>query len=144
MIKKYLNFMVGLKKFLDGRIEPDLALELARKMLLERITQREANFLSLFEEGVFGYAKSPYIKLLTSKKITIKDIKKWVAQSGIEKTLSELQSQGVYFTIEEFKGKKDVVRNGLSFRVNEKDFDNPFLSTAYEVRSSGTRSSGRA
>lgn len=142
MIKKYLNFMVGLKKFLDGRIEPDLALELARKMLLERITQREANFLSLFEEGVFGYAKSPYIKLLTSKKITIKDIKKWVAQSGIEKTLSELQSQGVYFTIEEFKGKKDVVRNGLSFRVNEKDFDNPFLSTAYEVRSSGTRSSG--
>jgi hypothetical protein len=48
----------------------------------------------------------------------------------------------VYFTVDEFKGKSEVRRNGLRFSVKEKDFDNPFLSAAYEVRSGATRSAG--
>ena len=36
----------------------------------------------------------------------------------------------------------EVERNGLRFLLNEKDFDNPFVSAAYEVRSGATRSAG--
>jgi hypothetical protein len=103
---------------------------------------RDENFLNLIERGVFGYAESPYIKLLKNKKIGFADLKKWVEHDGIEETLVKLQEEGIYFTVDEFKGKVDVVRGSLRFRCNEKMFDNPFLSAAYEVRSGATRSAG--
>ena len=44
--------------------------------------------------------------------------------------------------MDEFKGKVPVVRKGLEFRCEEGMFDNPFLSSVYEVRSGATRSAG--
>src|SRR3990170_1026436 len=141
-MQKYLRFLFGLKNFLGGRITTDQAIELARKALSERIRKREENFLNLIERGIFGYPKSPYLHLLSPKKITFSDIKKMVDREGLEKMLEELQVEGVYFTIEEYKGKSRVSRNGVTFDIREKDFDNPFLSAAYEVRSGATRSAG--
>ena len=141
-MQKYLRFLFGLKNFLGGRITTDQAIELARKALSERIRKREENFLNLIERGIFGYPKSPYLHLLSPKKITFSDIKKMVDREGLEKMLEELQAEGVYFTIEEYKGKSRVSRNGVTFDIREKDFDNPFLSAAYEVRSGATRSAG--
>lgn len=117
-------------------------MSLAEKVLKDRVKNREVNFLNLLEKGVFGYSKSPYLKLLSSNKISFSDIKKWVYTDGLEKALEALKFEGVYFTIDEFKGKTDVIRKGLRFRLNEQEFDNPFLSVAYEVRSGATRSAG--
>ncbi|HKZ56667.1 MAG TPA: hypothetical protein VJ024_03090, partial [Thermodesulfovibrionales bacterium] len=141
-MQKYLRFLFGLKKFLGGRITPPQALELAEKTLQERVRKREENFLSLIEKGIFGYSKSPYLQLLSPQKITFSDIKKWVERDGLEDTLTRLQMEGIFFTIEEYKGKSRVSRNGIDFIVKERDFDNPFLSAAYEVRSGATRSAG--
>lgn len=141
-MKKYLRFLFGFKKFLEGRMTPDQAIEFAMKALGERIKKREENFLNLMGKGVFGYPGSPYLQLLSHKKITFADIKKSVERDGLEITLEGLQAEGVYFTIEEYKGKTKVARNGITFDVREKDFDNPFLSAAYEVRSGATRSAG--
>ena len=91
---------------------------------------------------MFGYSKSPYRKLLEPKKISYDDIVSWVKQKGIEGALESLQQEGIYFTVDEFKGKCDVNRNGVRFRCKESMFDNPFLSTIYEVRSGATRSAG--
>ena len=37
---------------------------------------------------------------------------------GVEETLTKLAAEGVYFTLDEFKGKADVVRGSTAFRVS--------------------------
>jgi len=141
-MKRYSKFVFGLRKYLKNRITPQEAIEEARKILRERISHRQDNFLRLLERGVFAYSKSPYLPLLENRKIGFEDIRKWVQKDGIEQTLLKLRFEGIYFTVDEFKGKTKVERDGLKLGVREKSFDNPFVSTAYEVRSSATRSAG--
>jgi hypothetical protein len=141
-MQKYLRFIFGLRKYLKGRINTQQALELAQKTLRERVVNREKNFLNLIQKGIYGYSKSPYLKLLSAKKITFSDIKQWTETEGLENTLTKLRGEGIFFTIEEYKGKKEVSRNGLRFYLDEKEFHNPFIAAAYEVRSGATRSAG--
>jgi hypothetical protein len=141
-MQKYLRFILGLRKYLSERIEPDEALETAHRLLKDRITKRDKNFLNIIEKGIFNYPKSPYLKLLEPKKIRFKDVKGWVEESGIESALHRLKNEGIYFTVDEFKGKTGVYRNGIQMRCKESMFDNPFLSNVYEVRSGATRSAG--
>jgi hypothetical protein len=141
-MRKYLRFIFGLRKYFKNRVSPGEAIEQARKTLKERVSRRQENFLNLIERGVFNYQKSPYLRLLRNRKIAYEDVKKWVESDGIIKTLFMLLSEGIYFTVDEFKGKSRVAREGLIFETNEKAFDNPFVSEAYEVRSGATRSAG--
>ena len=142
MSNKYARFLLGLRGFLKGRVDPEEALELAKASLLSRVRDREGNFLNLAAKGIFGNPNSPYLKLLGYHKIAHSDLKRWVSQDGIEMALDRLFQEGVYFTIEEFKGLATVARNGARFRLSQRQFDNPFLSSAYEVRSGATRSTG--
>jgi hypothetical protein len=141
-VRKYYRFIDGLRKFAKARIEPDEAIGLARTLLKKRIAEREQNFLCLAERGIFHYAQSPYRPLLDAKHIGFGDLQSWVAKDGLEDALRALQAEGVYFTVDEFKGKTPVQRNGQTFVCNEAMFDNPYLSFAYEVRSGATRSAG--
>lgn len=141
-MQKYIRFVTGLQRYFKERLEPSFALETARKLLMERIRCREQNFLNILKKGIFGYQKSPYLKLLAPKKIVYNDICQWVNKNGIEGALQQLYNEGVYFTVDEFKGKTEVNRNGVLFHCKESMFDNPFLSSVYEVRSGATRSAG--
>ena len=141
-MRKYFRFIDGLRKFAKARIEPDEAIALARKLLRTRIVEREENFLRLAERGIFNHPASPYRPLLDAQHIGLGDLQSWVAKNGLEDSLRALQAEGVYFTVDEFKGKTPVQRNGATFFCNEAMFDNPFLSFAYEVRSGATRSAG--
>ena len=141
-MRKYFRFIDGLRKFAKAHIEPDEAIALARTLLRKRILEREDNFLRLAERGVFNYPASPYRPLLDARHIGFGDLQSWVAKHGLEGSLRTLQTEGVYFTVDEFKGKTPVRRNGASFTCAEAMFDNPFLSFAYEVRSGATRSAG--
>lgn len=141
-MKKYLRFVFGLRKYLKSRISPEQAIQQAREVLAERVSHRQENFLTLMDRGVFNYPRSPYLALFKNQKISLDDVRKWTENDGITRTLTKLQSEGVYFTIDEFKGKTKVERKGLTFETDEKAFDNPFVSEAYEVRSGATRSAG--
>jgi hypothetical protein len=141
-VQKYIRFVGGLRNFIKSRMEPEEAIESARTLLKKRIAAREDNFLSLVDKGIFHYLRSPYLRLLAPKRISLNDLKSWVSQNGIEASLRILQSEGVYFTVDEFKGKTPVVRKGIQFSCEESMFDNPFLSYVYEVRSGATRSAG--
>lgn len=141
-MKKYLKFIFGLRRYLQNRITPQQAIEQARNVLGERVRRRSENFLRLLERGVFGYPKSLYLPLLSKHKIGMQEVKKWVEADGLERTLLKLQSEGIYFTVDEFKGKVKVDRDGVKLEACEKAFDNPFVSAAYEVRSGATRSAG--
>ncbi len=141
-MRKYMRFVTGLYDYFDHRLEPLAALQQAYSLLRERLERREQNFLNLIKKGIFSYEKSPYLLLLERAKISYQDICRWVNQGGVEAALQQLLEGGVYFTVDEFKGKTEVKRNGLRFRCSEPMFDNPFLSSAYEVRSGATRSAG--
>jgi len=141
-VRKYYRFINGLRKFIQSRMEPEEAIQSARSLLGSRIAAREGNFLSLAEKGIFQYPCSPYLKLLQAKHIGYGDVKSAVSKEGIEAALLWLASEGVFFTVDEFKGKIPVVRNGLNFLCQTEMFDNPFLSFAYEVSSGATRSAG--
>ena len=141
-MQRYYRFISGLGKFARSRMSADEAIVTARQVLKKRLATREENFLVLAEKSIFRYPQSPYRKLLEAKRISFSDLKSWVTRDGIESTLQHLANEGIYFTLEEFKGKTPVVRNGVSFSCCEKMFDNPFLADAYEVRSGATRSAG--
>ncbi len=141
-MRKYYRFIDGLRKFAKSRMTSDDAIATARSVLKKRIAAREDNFLNLAKKSIFEYSPSPYRRLLEPKRISFEDLKSWVESDGLEASLRKLADEGVYFTVDEFKGKVPVVRNGVEFRCEEGAFDNPFLSSVYEVRSGATRSAG--
>ena len=141
-MRKYTRFIDGYRRFHKARMEPEEAIALARTSLRKRVAAREENFLNFIEKAIFQYSDSPYRNLLEPKKITFNDLRSWVGNDGLEAALRLLEAEGVYFTVDEFKGRVPVERNGVSFRCNEKMFHNPFLAESYEVRSGATRSAG--
>jgi hypothetical protein len=141
-MRKYYRFIDGFRKFAKTRLTPEEASVQARTFIKKRMEAREDNFLNLMEKGVFQYPRSPYLKLLQPKKISFMDLKSWVSKDGIAASLRTLEKEGIYFTVEEFKGREPVKRNGSEFRCDPTMFDNPFLSYVYEVRSGATRSEG--
>jgi len=141
-MRKYYRFVEGFRRFAKQRMTPDEAIALAKNSIRKRVAAREESFLNFVEHGIFRYPRSPYLKLLEPKRIDFIDLHRAVQKHGIETALRWLESEGVYFTVDEFKGKVPVVRNGAEFWCQEGMFDNPFLSYVYEVRSGATRSAG--
>src|SRR4030042_4861866 len=114
-ITKYSRLAWDLRTFLKHKI----TLEDSKRVIAERLRNRERNFLNLIEKGVYGNHRSPYLKLLKLAGCEFGDLAKSVNKDGIEATLSKLLSEGVYISWEEFKGKKDLVRGGKTFQGRE-------------------------
>jgi hypothetical protein len=135
---KYSRLAFGLRGFLRGTI----TLEESKRVIAERMQNREKNFLSLVQKGIYQNSKSPYLKLLQLAGCQFGDIESAVNKDGIEATLQKLLAAGVYLSWEEFKGRKEVIRGGQHFHFSERDFDNPFRAIYYQAQSSGSRSAG--
>ena len=135
---KYSRLALGLR----GYLRNPLTLEQSQQRIAERLRDREKNFLSLVQKGVYQNPKSPFLKLLEVAGCQFGDIEAGVNQDGIEATLQKLMEAGVYIDWEEFKGRKEVVRGGRHFQFKERDFDTPYLPVYYQKQSSGSRSPG--
>ncbi len=134
----YLRFYTNLKSFLEKVISEDDAL----RIIKQRLISREENFLRLAKNAIFLNVKSPYLALFKHYRISYDDVEKMVKNNGLDVALKLLKEKGIYLTIEEFKGKRIFVRDGVEFKFREDDFDNPFLSNYYSVKTGGTRSRG--
>jgi hypothetical protein len=135
---KYSRLALGLRGFLSGTI----TLEESKQVIADRLHDREKNFLSLVQKGIYQNPKSPFLKLLKLAGCEYGDIEPLVNKGGVEAALKKLLADGVYLSWEEFKGRKEVVRGGQHFSFSERDFDNPFLAVYYQAQSSGSRSTG--
>ena len=124
----------ALRAFFRSRISVAGA-EVAIKHAMAR---REDNFLALIREQVYGQAASPYLRLLENAHCDFADLAALVRDRGLEGALSELARHGVYLSTAEFKGKTDVVRGNLRFRVARADFARRDRSPGLSVQSSGT------
>ena len=113
-------------------------LQRAEEEIKKAFDDREKKFLELVRSQVFERPTSPYHKLLRVAGCEFSDLQMQVRRSGIEATLKQLAREGVYFTSEEFKGKKQVIRGGQSFRVVPELFGRRGVSAGYQTQSSGT------
>jgi hypothetical protein len=128
------RYAFGLRGFLRHSID----LEEARSLLQSYLAQREASFLRVLERGVYAQRNSPYRWLLQQAGIDFEDVRQLVAQTGVEGTLERLYDAGVYVTLEEFKGRQPLRRNGNELPVSAADFHNPLIVTAFDKQTSGS------
>src|SRR5579885_1795052 len=137
-LRMLARYAWGLRGYLHHTLTPDQC----RRMLTSGLENRDESFLRIIERGIYANPRSPYRKLLLHAGVEFGDIAQLLHQLGIERTLDRLYDEGVYVTLDEFKGRRPIRRRGLEFPVRPQDFDNPLLAKHYEGRSSGSRSAG--
>jgi len=130
----YLRFVRALPNYFSSRI----TIEQATETVQQRLQQREAHFLDLMEQRIFGNPRSPYLPLLRLAHCELGDLRDMVRQRGLEATLLALREAGVYLTFQEFKGREPVVRHGQVFTVKDRDFDNPFFDAYFQAQTGGS------
>lgn len=109
-----------------------------------RLREREASFLSLLRRVIFARADGPYRALLDTAGYDLGRVEALVARHGLEGALADLCRHGVYLSIEEVKGRREILRRGTSYRLTEDAFDNPLVTTGLTAWSGGTRGTRRA
>jgi hypothetical protein len=124
----------GLRTFFSERINAQQAQEGVKRAF----HQRDAHFLQLVRTRIYQYPSSPYRRLLKIAGCEFSDIQTHVQKNGVDKTLDRLAHEGVYLSADEFKGKKDIVRGGQSFRAFPGDFEFLNILPSFHVESSGT------
>jgi hypothetical protein len=115
----------------------------ARQQISDALADRERSFLELLERGVYACPASPYRRLLAHAGIELGDVENLVSHDGVEGALERLLDAGVRVSLEEFKGRRPIVRAGLELPVTLEDFDNPLATAHLERRTGGSRSIGR-
>lgn len=126
--------LAALKQFFNTRVSVDQAQDAVRQAL----AAREDNFVHLALSQIYGNPGSPYLPLLKHAGYGPADLEALVRRRGLEEALTELAREGIYFTAAEFKGKTDVVRGSLTFRVSRGDFARRDFWPGLMVQSSGT------
>jgi hypothetical protein len=128
-MSKYWSLAFSLRRFLNEPLTTQRCLEIFR----QNMQSRERNLLALVKQAIYANEGSPYLKLLRLTGCEYGDFEKMVRSDGIEPSLVKLCKEGVYVSIEEIKGKKQLVRGSQAFEVRESDFDNPLISGQIEA-----------
>jgi len=137
-LQMYARYGMGLPGFLRRTI----TLADAEALVRRGIEQRDENFLSLIERGVFGYPQSPHARLMRLARCEMGDLRDMVRRQGLRPALRSLREAGVYVSFEEFKGRTPIVRHGESFLAESGDFDNPLLRSGYQTTTGGSTGVG--
>ncbi len=129
------SLLTTLPRFLRHR----LTLEASAAAQRHRLETRDSSWLSLVRAAIYRHPRSPYLRLLRRAGCELGDLERLVRQEGLEGTLRRLCQDGVYLTIEEFKGRRPVVRGSDRFHVDPRDLRNPQATVHAFVRSGGSR-----
>lgn len=111
-----------------------------RAILQMRLQRREADFLGLAARAIYAVPTNPYRHLLAHIGCAPNDLAALVGREGVEGALRALYRQGVYLTVDEFKGRRPVVRGNLTMTVTPGLLRNPQASVHIPVHSGGSRS----
>ena len=133
-IRNFSNLVSSLGPLLRTRV----TLETATAELKQRLDNREENFLTTIERGVFGNPHSPYRELFAFAGCALGDVRQIVRTKGLETTLRALRDSGVYFTFDEFKGREPVKRGNTTFTVSPGQFRNPAVRQHLRTQSGGS------
>jgi hypothetical protein len=123
---------------LPGFLRHPVSASEAHAILRRRLEQREASFLALVRRAIYDNADSPYRQLLTLAGCEYGDLEKLVNLDGVEGALHALFRQGVYLTVDEFKGRRPVVRGSVTLAVDPDGLRNPSSAAHVPVQSGGS------
>jgi len=137
-LPKYIRFFFELAPFLSDT----LSYEKAESTIRQRLAKRQDNFLELVKKGVFANPRSPYLKLFKLSKYTYNDVERIVKKEGLESALQNFRADGIFLSVEEFKGRAPTKRKEKQFIFKDSDFNNPLISSYYTLQSGGSRSRG--
>jgi len=131
----------GLRLFvhLPAFVRTPLVPEQARTILRHRLAQRDTDFLTLMQRTVFGSARSPYRRLFAHAGYTFEDLTALVHREGLEGALRALYGSGIYLSVDEFKGRRPVVRGSLQMTIEPTALGNPLVPVQIPTLSSGSR-----
>jgi hypothetical protein len=125
-------------RFLHRPVHPDAALD----VLHSRLAWREHDFLGLAHDAIYAKGTSPYRRLLSLVGCEYGDLERLVRSEGIEGALSTLYRLGVYLSVDEFKGRRPIVRGSSTVDLDPRHLRNPLSPTHLVFQSGG--SGGRA
>ena len=130
-----LRFLVHLPAYLRN----PLTIPEARAILRRRLEQREEDFLNLIKFAVLGNPTNPYRALLQQAGCEYGDIDLLVKKEGLEGGLLELFHAGVYLTMDEYKGRRPVVRGSTTIAATPRLLRNPLVIPQFYSKTSGSR-----
>jgi len=113
--------------------------DVARTTLRRRLDRRETDFLDLVLRGVYANPGNPYHQLLQVSGCEPGDLEQMVARDGLEASLGHLHTHGVYLTVDELKGRQDVVRGSTRIHVDPARLFSPWLAPHLLSQTSGSR-----
>jgi hypothetical protein len=130
------RFPVAAYRFLRRPpLDPATAIAEVRR----RLANRASSCLDLLERTVFRRPGSPYFRLLRASGCEAGDLRAAVARDGLEGALAALARAGVYLRVDEFKGRRQVVRGSERFWMHPGDLRNPSTRPALAVATGGSR-----
>lgn len=134
-----LTIALRLLRRLPSFLRHPITLDEARATLRHRLGRRADDFLAIARRAIYGHASSPYRPLLASVGCEYGDLERLVRADGLEAALRVLLRQGVYLTIEEFKGRQPVRRGSTTLAFDPVRLRNPLSSFHVAARSGGSR-----
>lgn len=134
----FARLATSLPAYLRDRLEPAAA----HADVHHDLARRGQNLLRNLTDGVLAVETSPYRMLLEHAGIKRHDLEELVGREGVEGTLERLYDAGVYVSLDEFKGRKPIVRGSLRLETSSRAFDNPLSVVHITAQSGGSRSSG--
>jgi hypothetical protein len=127
---------------LSGYLREPLDQARAHAQVQTDVASRPDNLQRMIAKGVLAVPGSPYRALLEHAGVTAEDVAELVRREGVEGALEKLYDAGVYVSLDEFKGRKPIIRGSLRLEVTARDFDNPLTAVHIAAQSGGSRSSG--
>lgn len=124
---------------LRAYLRTPLTLRESRAILRQRLENRETDFLALAKHAVFANPRSPYRALLRLAGCEYGDLERLVSREGVEGALRILLHRGVYLTVDEFKGKRPVVRGATTLDAGPLLLQNPLATPHFWGLTSGSR-----
>lgn len=133
-----IRFFLGVPGFLRN----PLTEAKARAVLQERLANREGIFLRLVRSAIYAFPESAYGRLLAIAGCQYGDLEQLVRADGVEGALNTLYLQGVYLTVDEFKGRRSAVRGSAILNVDPTQLRNPLTNRPIFVRTSASGGMG--
>ena len=130
---------IALAARLPGYFRRPITREEALAVMRRRYELREQTFLAIARQAIYANADSPYRRLLDLAACRYEDLEKLVLREGLDRALAVLFREGVYLTVDEFKGRRPVVRRGISFPVDPRRLRSPGARADILASTSGSR-----
>jgi hypothetical protein len=124
---------------LPGYLRQQVDVETARREVAGRLAARPSLLLAAIQRQ--AARPGPYARLLRHAGLTFGDAERLIAQEGVEGALRAIAQAGVYLSLDELRGRRDVVRGSLRFRCSLRDL-RPGRRAGLVLQSSGTRGHG--